>query len=266
MTRLTTPGLALCALLAGLAFPSPAAAQERATPTSEREAPRAAFLHVDGATAPAVGTSVGTSSVTVTDLGSGSRAFASDLARAGAVYTLGAETSLTPWLSFTATGLTDAPSADLATASGVTAGVRLTPLSVGPTRMSITVGALRELSGGTGTFARLALARDFGRTRVAVSAHGEHVVTPGRDAIDVMVSAGASYAVSGPFRLGVEYVGQDLEGALDPTELEGVRHFVGPTASIELFDRRVSVVAGPAAGLSYGSPRAVGRMAIVYAF
>ena len=254
------------ALALGVALPAPLLAQERAAVDADPARPLAPFLHVDGATAPRVGASVATSSVTISDLGSGARAFASDLARAGAVRSLGAEASVTPWLSLTATGLTDAPSTDVGGASGMTAGVRLTPFALGATRASLTLGVLRELSGAAGTFARLAVARDFGRTRLAISAHGEHVLTPGRDALDVMVSAGASYAVLGPMRVGVEYVGQDLEGALDPAEVEGVRHFVGPTVAVELFERRVSLALGPAAGLSSGSPRAVGRMALAYAF
>ena len=243
---------------------SPASAEERATlPLAP---PPAAFLHVDGATAPSVGVTVARSAVTISDAGSGARPFASDLGRAGIVYALGAEAGLTPWLSFVATGLTDGPSADLATASGMSAGARFAPFAGGATRLSLTVGALRELAGATGTFARIAFAHDVGRARLAMSAHGEHVTSPGRDGLDVMVSAGATYAIAGPLRIGVEYVGQDLEGALDPTELEGVRHFVGPTMALDLERHGLSLVAGPAMGLSPTSPRAVGRMAIAYAF
>jgi hypothetical protein len=96
--------------------------------------------------------------------------------------------------------------------------------------------------------------------------HGERVFAPGRDSIDVMVMAGANYRVAGPVRLGVEYVAQDLEGAADPGETEGMRHFVGPTTSIELLGKRLSLTAGPALGLSPNSPRIVGRAGLAYAF
>ena len=88
----------------------------------------------------------------------------------------------------------------------------------------------------------------------------------GRDAVDVMVQAGASYRIVSVLRAGVEYVGQDLEEAFNSGAEGGARHFVGPTASLQLLSDCLTASAGPAFGLSDRSPRVLGRMAVAYAF
>lgn len=56
-----------------------------------------------------------------------------------------------------------------------------------------------------------------------------------RDEIDVMLTVGVSYDLSRVVRIGVEAVGQDLEGFWDDEEAEGgARLFFGPTASLAL--------------------------------
>ena len=115
-------------------------------------------------------------------------------------------------------------------------------------------------------WARAVLAGDIGKLRLMTSAIGSHVFTPGRDAVDLMLTAGASYRVIPVLRLGAEYVVQDIEGLWEADEAEGgVRHFVGPTASLELA-KRVFITAGPAFGLSKDSPRVLGRLGATYAF
>ena len=81
-----------------------------------------------------------------------------------------------------------------------------------------------------------------------------------------MAELGASVRVVEAFRLGVEYVGQDLEESFTPGAEGGARHFIGPIASCQLFDQRMSIVAGPAIGLSSLSPTFVGRLALSYGF
>jgi hypothetical protein len=92
------------------------------------------------------------------------------------------------------------------------------------------------------------------------------VFWPGRDPLDVMAELGASYRIVEAFRLGVEYVGQDLEESFSPGAEGGARHFLGPVASLQLIDERMSIVAGPAIGLSSTSPSFVGRVAVSYGF
>jgi hypothetical protein len=81
-----------------------------------------------------------------------------------------------------------------------------------------------------------------------------------------MVQLGASYRVYGPFRAGVEYVGQDLEETFSPEAEGGARHLVGPIASLQLLESRLSLVSGPAVGLTSTSPTFVYRLAASYGF
>jgi len=223
-------------------------------------------LYGDEASLAKPGASIGVSRTTFTSTSNGAmRPFASDVARAGNVLEAGAEVGLAPSLSFVATGLANGFYGYDATASGATAALRFAPFGDGPARFVASFGALRDLGGRAGVFSRASFAADVGRFRVASTMHCEHAFDPTRDLLDVMVTAGASYAVTDALRLGAEYVAQDLEGALDPTEKEGVRHFVGPTVGWSMGDR-LWATAGPAVGLSYASPQLVGRLAVAYAF
>jgi hypothetical protein len=222
------------------------------------------WLYLDDPALPGALRVVARSRVTYTDSASPSRPFGANVARSGAVVEVGAEAGLLPWLSV----LADASGAASRPEMGLVAGFRVAPIAIsGGTHLVISAGYLRELSGGSGAWGRVSITEELGRARLAATAHAERVFLPGRDAIDVMVMAGVSYEVLRPLRLGVEYVAQDLEGALDPEEAErGVRHFVGPTASLELLARRLSVTAGPAIGLSRESPALLGRVGVAYAY
>jgi hypothetical protein len=213
---------------------------------------------------------VALSRLTYTSVGaSPTRPFASNVASPGGTFELGGELGLVNRLSVEARALLGESGRASTQGVGATAGLRLAllPASWESTRAVVSAGYLRELSGGSGAWGRLTISQDVGRARIAGTLHGEHIFTGGRDAIDVMVMAGVSYRVAGPVRAGIEYVVQDLEGAFDPAEAEGgVRHFLGPTVSAELFDRRLSLVAGPALGLSYASPRLLGRIGLAYVF
>jgi hypothetical protein len=120
--------------------------------------------------------------------------------------------------------------------------------------------------GDNGGWIQAAFAGDVGRVRMAATVHGEHVFSSGRDPLDVMVQLGASYRVAGAFRLGAEYVGQDLEESFTAGAEGGARHFVGPTASLQLLRDRLTMVAGPSVGLSALSPEVLARFALSYGF
>jgi hypothetical protein len=121
-------------------------------------------------------------------------------------------------------------------------------------------------NGDHGAWIQGAFSADIQRFRIATTMHAEHVFWPGRDPLDVMAELGASYRVIDAFRLGVEYVGQDLEESLSAGAEAGARHFVGPTASLQLLDQRLSIVAGASAGLSWSSPDFLGRAGVSYSF
>jgi hypothetical protein len=115
-------------------------------------------------------------------------------------------------------------------------------------------------------FFQLALSGDVGRFRLNGMFHGQHTFAAGRDPLDLTVDLNASYRVIGEFRAGIEYVGQDLEESFSPGAEGGPRHFLGPVASIQLFDDRLTLIGGPAVGLSYISPDFVARVAASVGF
>jgi hypothetical protein len=63
----------------------------------------------------------------------------------------------------------------------------------------------------------------------------ERALASERDDIDIMTSIGVSYRISDVFRIGLEGVGQDLEGFWDDEEAEGgARLYVGPTIGVSI--------------------------------
>ena len=121
-------------------------------------------------------------------------------------------------------------------------------------------------NGDNGMFFQAAVSGDIARLRLAGTVHGEHVFAEGRDPLDVMVDLGATCRLAGSFRLGVEYVGQVLEETFSPGAEGGARHFLGPIASMQLFHDRLTLVAGPAIGLSRLSPDFVARAGASFGF
>jgi len=245
----------------------PADAPEQ--PAFHEPRPERTWLFLEEPQLPAPLHAVAISRVTYTSSGvSPTRPFASNLAAPGAVVELGGELGVLPWLSVVATGVLGELSPSNKAAGGAVAGLRFNvlPRSLKSTRLVLSAGYLRELGGGNGAWARAAFTQDVRGLRLGVVVHGEHVFAPARDAVDVMVMAGATYHVVGPLRVGVEYVGQDLEESFDDEAEGGARHFIGPVTSFELLDNRLSIVVGPAVGLSYGSPKILGRAALAFAF
>ena len=177
---------------------------------------------------------------------------------------IGGEVGLLPRLSVVALGQMgfggEAPGPD----AGAIAGLRfqLLPASMIHTHLVVSGGYLREAwagpvwdddnnrwtpgqpNGDNGAWVQAAFSQDIQRVRVASTVHGEHIFSQGRDALDIMVQAGASVRIVGAFRGGVEYVGQDLEESFSPGAEGGARHFLGPTASLQLFQNWVTMVAG----------------------
>jgi hypothetical protein len=152
--------------------------------------------------------------------------------------------------------------------TGGVAGVRFAPdLGVENLRVAFSAGSLRELTGSNGAFVRGSATYDLGSWRFGGTGVVEKVFAGGRDEADVMVVVGAQRELVPQLRVGVEYVGQDLEGLVDDEEAEGgARHFVGGTRSYAFLDERFSLVAGPSLGLSDGSPSLLGRAGLVARF
>jgi hypothetical protein len=122
------------------------------------------------------------------------------------------------------------------------------------------------LGGTNGGYFQLAMSGDIGRFRLDGMFHGQHTFAPGRDPLDITVDLNASFRIVGRFRAGLEYVGQDLEETFSPGAEGGPRHFLGPVASIQAWNDRITVIGGPALGLSAISPDFVARVAASVAF
>jgi hypothetical protein len=194
------------------------------------------------------------------------RPFATNLASPGAMLEVGSELGLLRGVSVQLVGVRGESYSSGEGATGAQLGVRWAPLASRSTRLVLSAGYLRELSGGDGAWGRVALEHELGLARLALSVHGERVFVQGRDSFDVMVTAGADMRVAGPLRAGIEYVGQDLEGLAEDDAEGGARHIVGGMLSLRLFSDRLSLVGGPAVALGGQSARALGRAAIAYAF
>jgi hypothetical protein len=133
-----------------------------------------------------------------------------------------------------------------------------------PFRLAVLGAAIHEgASGAGGGWVRVAGSWDQARLRLGATVHAEKVFAPGRDAIDVMAMAGASYRVLRDVRLGVEYVGQDFEA--EDAE-GGARHVVGPNLAVDIDRGRFQLVVAGGFGLSERSPHAIVRAGLAGAF
>ena len=133
-------------------------------------------------------------------------------------------------------------------------------------RVTLVGTAFRELAGDLGGALDAVASVEWGRVRLGASEHVERVFAPGRDPVDLYTVAGASVRVSGPVRLGVEYVAEDVEELFDDEQAEGgLRHFVGADAALTLA-RRWLLTFGPAFGLNAASPPFLGRAGLTYVF
>jgi hypothetical protein len=239
------------------------------------------WLYVDDATAAAPASVIGMTSISYTNVGSNPnriaapyKAFAFNTAQPGALISAGGEVGLLPRISILALGQIAAAGEAANPNAGAVAGLRfqLSPSSWHSVRLLTSVGYLREAwapgepSGDNGAWIEAAVAGDVQRLKLGLTVHGERVFASGRDKVDVMIRAGASYRVVGALRAGVEWVGQDIEEVGGDAAEGGARQFVGPTASMQLLQDRLTLVAGPSVGLSDRSPQMLGRFGLAYAF
>lgn len=215
-------------------------------------------------------------------------AFDANTAQPGAMFSVGGELGILPHVSVMALGQLGV-AGENGTGGGAIAGLRVQvlPSSWKHLHLTLSGGYLRESwegpvfnddtgkwnpgnpNGDNGMWLQAAISGDVGRLRLVGNVHGEHVFADGRDPLDVMVDVGATYRVAGAFRAGAEWVGQDLEEAFTPGAEGGARMFVGPIASLQLLQDRLTLVAGPAIGFSQAyqqAPNFIGRIAASYGF
>ncbi len=292
-------------LLAGTARADDPVDKPQPTDDAARHAIDRTWLYADDARVAAPMTVTATTSLSYTSVGtSPSRvvtafpgctapcdsynSFGGNTATPGGMMQVGGELGLVPRLSVMAVAQVGIGGADSVPTPnvGALAGLRFQvfPSAWQTLHLTVSGGYLRESwqgpvydddnntwkpgnpNGDNGGWIQASFSGDFNRVRVATTLHGEHVFSPGRDPLDVMVQAGVSYRLVGALRAGVEYVGQDLEESFSAGAENGARHFVGPIASLQLLENRFTVVAGPSIGLTAQSPAVLGRVAAAYNF
>jgi hypothetical protein len=114
----------------------------------------------------------------------------------------------------------------------------VTPVHTRTIALASSLGFRHEYSGANVGLARVAAARTTLGAAFAADVLLEHAFAPGRDAVDVITTIGATRALSRRVWLGVEAVASDLEGLVESDEAEGgATVLIGPTAAVGLSDR-----------------------------
>lgn len=95
-------------------------------------------------------------------------------------------------------------------------------------------GGMRHEPGGADVvLARIAAGRAFAASRLDGNLVFERPLAPGRDSVDLITTLGWSHRVSGLMALGIEAVGEDLEGFWTEDEAEGgAKVLVGPSVHV----------------------------------
>ena len=131
-------------------------------------------------------------------------------------------------------------------------------------------GVRQEWDGTERLIGRLLAGADVGRGRLQASLVLERAVSSPvkHDAADVVTSVGWSRRIGDRISVGIEGIGQDLEGLWIPAEADGgARLLVGPSLHAESRrgDWAASLTAGPVLHPpSIGSPQAVSRATDLY--
>ncbi len=188
------------------------------------------------------------------------------IAMPGALFHQGIEAQVASRLSVAAAGFSGSLIRDPSSPLGFVAGARLSLLDDGVTRLSLSVGGVRDQLGVGGAWYRADAVIDIGRLRLSGIVHAQHTLAPGSDTLDVAMLAGASYSVAGPLRLGAECLAQDME-AVTGIDLEGgSSERCGPSVSFEPSDRQLAVVLGTSSGIGNAAHSTSTRAALSYSF
>jgi hypothetical protein len=206
-------------------------------------------------------------SPTYTSIGAAVRPLAANLSRSGLVNELHLEVGVLERLAPFATAFVAPPlDGEKAPSGAFEVGTRVLLTSPNSRNLRIAVdGAFMRDFGQTNvTYAAATATYDFERIRFAGLAHAEHAFATGRDAVDLYVDVGTSVRVVDRFRIGAEYVVQELEDAWSHDAEGGARDFAG--AAFSWSTDRVSFSAGPAFGLGGKAPPLLGRAVASVAF
>jgi hypothetical protein len=112
-------------------------------------------------------------------------------------------------------------------------------------RLLVGGGERREVSGVNVLLARSVVGLERARWRLLGNFLLEKPFAQGRDSVDLITSVGFGWKLGPSLALGVEAVGEDLEGLWDKEEAEGgAKFFVGPAVHLELPSRHLQVTLG----------------------
>lgn len=97
-------------------------------------------------------------------------------------------------------------------------------------RLATGVGARHEWDGTTALLGRVSMGHTFPASSLFGNLRLEKPFTAGRDSLDLITTAGWLHKIGPAIHLGLEAIGEDLEGLWDPDEAEGgAKLFVGPS-------------------------------------
>jgi hypothetical protein len=210
-----------------------------------------------------------------------SRAFASADSGPGGKAGVSVQLGLVHMLALEATGVVGGFGSGVG--GGLMGGLRFAPFANAAHgfRLAIAAGYVLDLDRASGAYTRVTATYDVGRLRVAAMVHGEHVFRDGSDAVDLFATAGISVRLLPAFRLGLEYIVQDIEEAFAsksdddddtapvPGRAEGgVHQFLGVGGTFDLLRHRLFINLGPALAFrtDIGKVEPVGRALVSYTF
>jgi hypothetical protein len=114
-----------------------------------------------------------------------------------------------------------------------------------PLRVSVGGGARREISGVNVLLGRAVVGLEHPRWRLLGNLLLEKPLDEGRDPLDLITSLGFGWKLKPGLALGMEAVGQDLEGLWDKEEAEGgAKVFLGPVVHWALPSHHLQVTVG----------------------
>lgn len=109
-------------------------------------------------------------------------------------------------------------------------------------------GVQHEAGGANVLLARVSAGREAVAWRALANLMLQKPLTKGRDAVDLLTTIGIARKLGAALSLGLEAVGEDLEGFWDPLEAEGgARLLIGPSMHIASASRKwqLAVAGGP---------------------
>jgi hypothetical protein len=128
------------------------------------------------------------------------------------------------------------------------------PLGGTRTYLSFGAGAVRGYDATNALRVRVGAGQSFARSRLDADVALERPLSTGRDAVDVVTALGWMRAMRPGMQLGLEAVGQDLEGFWNRDEAEGgARIYAGPSALLRFGTWQLGATAGPVVRASWSN-------------